>query len=107
MADQQISYDVSDEDKLWGLLAYIFPPFVPLLILLSDDKKNQPFQKYHAVLSLGWFVFMWATTVIIIGFCLSPVYFLISCYFGYKAYLGECFEVPYLTDFLRGQGWLE
>lgn len=108
MAEQPISYDVSDEEKLWGLLSYIaFPPLIPILVLFSEEKKNQPFLKYHAIQSLGWLGVMWATSFIIIGICLSPLYFLISIYFGYKAYLGEWFEIPIITDFLRGQGWLE
>jgi uncharacterized membrane protein len=30
---------------------------------------------------------------------------LVFLYWAYKAYQGETFEIPMLTNFIRGQGW--
>ena len=37
----------SDDDKLWALLAYVFTPLIPIIILLMEDKKNRPRSEEH------------------------------------------------------------
>jgi uncharacterized membrane protein len=98
---------------------------VPLIILLTES-KNRPFQRYHAIQSLGLSVVIF---VVNIGWCilsaliglvtaglgciLAPISFLVfiavvgvSLYYAYKAYQGEMFEIPVLTNFLKQQKWL-
>lgn len=41
------SSEVTSDDKLWALLAYIFSPLVPIILMLMEDKKNRPFIKAH------------------------------------------------------------
>jgi hypothetical protein len=41
MSNQLPSSDVTSEDRLWALLAYILSPIVPIIILLIEDKKNR------------------------------------------------------------------
>ena len=43
---------LTDEDKLWALLSWLFWP-VGLVALFMEDKKSRPFIKYNAVLSLA------------------------------------------------------
>ena len=43
--------DVNDQDKLMAAIAWVIP-FLAIVILLVEDMKNRPFQKYHAVNSL-------------------------------------------------------
>jgi uncharacterized membrane protein len=114
---------VSDNDKLMAALGYVIGVIVPLIILLTDA-KNRPFQRYHAVQSLGISA---ATVVLSIVMCILqiiigmiPVIQVLSCllsfwfilplvvmlYYAYKAYQGEMFVVPVLTDFLKQQKWL-
>jgi len=78
-----------------------------LSILLLDDKKDRSFIRYHAIQSLGGLFLIAATCLFLIGFCLSPIYFVIYAYFGRQAYQGKWIEIPLLTDFMKGQGWLE
>ena len=33
--------EITSDDKLWALLAYIFSPLVPIIILLMEDKKSR------------------------------------------------------------------
>jgi uncharacterized membrane protein len=109
MSEQIVDNEITQDDKLWALLAYVcIPPVIaPLIILLSDDKKERPFLRYHAVQSLAGLFIAGVSCIPLIGCCLSPLYALIYAYFGLKAYDGQWVEIPYLTNFLRGQGWLE
>jgi len=110
--------DVTDNDKLMAALSY--PIFiVAIIILLAEDMKNRPFQKYHAVQALAVNVVLWvvvavlgcilfALTVFIGGLCglVAPLLWLVTLYWAYEAYQGKYFEIPWLTNFLRGQNWL-
>ncbi len=37
------NYEVTSDDKLWALLAYVVTPVVPIILMLMEDKKNRPF----------------------------------------------------------------
>ena len=52
MTDQMAGPEVTSDDKLWALLAYLFSPLVPVIILLMEDKKNRPFLKAHNMQAL-------------------------------------------------------
>lgn len=107
---QTPSPEITSEDRLWAMLAYLFSPLIPLVILLMEDKKNRPFIKAHNVqaLALGIVLLVLAT---IMGFipvinCIFPFIWLgIVIYYAVKAYKGEYFSIPVLTDFVKKQGW--
>ena len=109
MTDDQMSTDVSSDDKLWAALAYLFSPLVPIIIMLMEDKKNRPFIKAHSMQSLVFGVVFWGITSILslglIGLCLVPIGFVIEIYWAYKAYQGETINIPVITDFVKNQGW--
>ncbi|MGC8787917.1 MAG: hypothetical protein ACP5Q1_10875, partial [Anaerolineae bacterium] len=50
--------DVTDTDRLMAALAYatqvIVPVVVPAVMLLAEESKKRPFQKFHAIQSLGF-----------------------------------------------------
>jgi uncharacterized membrane protein len=102
--------EVTSDDKLWSLLAYILSPLVPIIILLWEDKKNRPFIRAHNVQALVLGVILW-----IINGILTPVFFLgcltaiitlvIVIYFGIQAYNGKYVEIPVITNFVKQQGW--
>jgi len=115
--------DVTENDRLMALLAYIFGVIVPIIILVSEGMKNRPFQRYHAIQSLG----LWVATLIysvvacivyfllttitfgILGLCLWIIFLLPLVpviLYGIKAYQGEWVVIPVVTDFVKGQGWV-
>jgi len=116
--------DITDNDKLMALLAYAIPFLVSIVILLTESGKSRPFQRYHAVSSLAlnavlWILFIVLSctvglilTVITAGIgsiCIFPIWFVVwvvSLYYGIKAYQGEYAEIPFVTDFSKGQGWI-
>lgn len=101
--------DITSDDKLWALLAYVFSPLVPVIILLMEDKKNRPFLKVHTMQALvlgvinlvlavvlGWLIF----TV-----CINVGLWVYSIYLGYSAYQGQEVSIPVVTDLVKNQGW--
>ena len=103
--------DITDDDKLWALLSYIFTPLIPILMLLLEDKKTRPFIKYHAVQALvfggvAYLISSILAPVVGIG-CITGIAALgYSIYLGVKAYGGEFVEIPFVTDFCKKQNWI-
>jgi uncharacterized membrane protein len=110
--------DISDNDKLMAALSYPIP-LVAIVILLVEDMKARPFQKYHAVQALGVNIVLWLlifllscilalSTFFIGGLCgFAPILlWLITLYWAYEAYQGKYFEIVWITQFLKGQNWL-
>jgi uncharacterized membrane protein len=110
MTDQFTNPDITSDDKLWAALGY--PIFIiAIIVLLMEEKKKRPFIKFHAVQALAINVVIWAIglilTAVTLGFgslCL-PVLWLLTLFFAYEAYQGKYYEIPVVTNFIKGQGW--
>src|SRR5258706_1810517 len=100
MSDQ-MNTEVTSDDKLWALLAYILSPVVPIIILLMPDKKDRPFLKAHNVQAL----ILGIITVVTSSFCIGIVVWIYAIYCGYQAYQGKMGEIPGITGLVKGQGW--
>jgi uncharacterized membrane protein len=116
--------DLTDNDKLMAALSYFFSPIVPIIILLVETMKARPYQKYHAVQSLGLFVVSIGYTIIacilffacsivtagVLSICLWILFLVPLVPFVYYAIIaytsGQYFEIPVLTKFMMQQGWL-
>lgn len=109
--------EISDNDKLMAALSY--PIFiVAIVILLSETNKARPFQKFHAVQALAvnvacmivFSILCLILSVTVVLACLTPVpaiaWLGYMLYLAYKAYEGEYVEVPWVTEFIRKQGWV-
>jgi len=112
----------SDQDRLLAGLAYVFGGIVSAIVLLTDNLREKPFLRYHAVQALGgWAVIVvyWVavgilslvvTAVLPCVACVLPIIGLLPClallYYAYLAYQGQYCEIPALTDFMKQQGWL-
>ena len=105
--------NITSDDKLWGLLSYIFTPIVPIILLLMEDKKDRPFLKAHYPQALAWgVVYFGISTLLSFTGVLLPVSCIIwlaalvfSIIWGIKAYNGEYVVIPVITDFVKKQGW--
>jgi uncharacterized membrane protein len=103
------SSDTTSDDRLWAALGYpIFP--VAILVLLMEDKKSQPFIRFHAVqaLAVNLIIAVVASvlTVVTLGFfslCMPLIWF-VTFWPAYEAYQGKYLNIPYLTNFLKNQG---
>ncbi|UCC89173.1 MAG: DUF4870 domain-containing protein [Anaerolineales bacterium] len=103
--------DVTDNDKLMAALSYPIP-ILAIVILLSETNKARPFQKFHAVQALAFWVVVSVIGIVLsivtlgIGALCFPVLWLVSLWPAYKSYQGEYMEMPVITDFIRNQGWV-
>lgn len=102
---EEMKMNSTDDDRLWATLAYVFPIIVPIIVLLMEDKKARPYIKFHSVqaLVLGVAGIILAATVI--GSCITLIIFGFRIYWAVKAYNGEEFEIPMVTNFVKEQGW--
>ncbi|MEN6434232.1 MAG: hypothetical protein ABFD14_04435 [Anaerolineaceae bacterium] len=109
MSDQMYTppTDVTDDDKMMALLSYIFPLIVPLIILLSDNRKNRPVQRLHGVQSLTLTVISVIVSITVIGACLSPVIYIWGIVVGVNAYQGKQMDIPFVSNFVKKQGWVQ
>lgn len=106
---EQMSPDVTSDDRLWAALAYVFTPLVPIILLLLEDKKDRPFIKAHNTQALVWGVVLYIVTsvlsLVLVGLCIWVLGIFVNLYWGYKAYQGEMINIPVITDFVKNQGW--
>jgi uncharacterized membrane protein len=108
MEEQVVVSDVSSDDKLWAALSYVFSPIVPIIMLLMEEKKARPYIKYHAVQSLVIGIVLAILVPIIAAFTLGcgAILWFIMFWWAYKAYQGEKFEIPVVTNLIKNQGWV-
>jgi len=102
--------EIDSNDKLWAALSYPIG-IIAVVILLVESMKERPFQKYHAVQALAVNVILVVLSIVlgwtVVLACVPLLLWLVTLYWAYQAYQGEYFEIPGLTTFLKGQGWLE
>ena len=111
MPQAPMSSDVTSDDKLWAALGYPVV-FIAIIMLLMEDKKVRPFIKFHAVQSIAanvvFFIVATVLSVVTLGFggiCV-PLLWLVFFYWAYKAYQGEMFDIPVVTNFIKNQKWV-
>jgi uncharacterized membrane protein len=111
MSEAPMNPDVTSDDKLWAALGYPIV-LVAIIVLFMEDKKARPFIKFHAVQSIAanvvFFVVASILAVVTLGFggICAPLLWLVFLYWAYKSYQGEMFEIPVVTNFIKGQGWV-
>ena len=110
--------DITDNDKLLAALGYPIW-LVAVIMLLMEDKKSRPFIKYHAVQALVFNVVV-GVIVFLLACCLGALTFfigglggtlaialwLVTLWPAWEAYNGKYLVIPYVTDFMKKQGWV-
>ena len=95
--------EITSDDKLWAALAYIFAPWVPIILLFMEDKKNRPFIRAHNAQALVLGVI--ALVLVAAAGC-GAIIWLVMLYWGLaKALQGEYVEIPVITKWVKSQGW--
>jgi uncharacterized membrane protein len=99
--------DITDNDKRMAALSYPIP-IVAIVILVSEAMKVRPFQKFHAVQALAFWVPLMVIILVLSPFTcgLSFLLWFVSLWPAYKAYQGAYMEMPVITDFIRKQNWV-
>jgi uncharacterized membrane protein len=116
----------SDNDRLLAGLSYVsqivIPAVFPVILLVSNETKNSPFMRFHAIQSLGVLVasIVYYLAATVVYALVSAVLPLLACilwllffvpavaglYCGYEAFRGKYLELPWLTQFMRDNHWL-
>ncbi len=100
--------DVTSDDRLWAALSWIpvspLWPVLAIVVMLLEDTKNRPFVRYNAVLSIATGVILIPVSIITLG--LGALLYLVFFYWAYLSYQGQTVEVPFVSAFVRRQGWL-
>ena len=94
--------ELTQDDKLWSLLSYIFAPVIGIIMLLIEDKKDRPFIKYNAWVS----IILGVVAIVLSWACVGILVWIYAIYLGIKSYQGDWVEVPLVTDFVKKQGWV-
>jgi len=105
--------EITENDKILAALSYPIP-IVGVVILVVDEMRKRPFQKYHALQAIAVNILLWAVIGIlravlgllpwILDDVLGPLpllLWLVTLYWGYLAYKGQYLEIPWLTGFLK------
>jgi uncharacterized membrane protein len=103
-----IEHDLTSDDRLWAALSWIpvspLWPIFAIVALLLEDKKDRPFIRYNAIVSIATGVILIPLTIITCG-CAALIY-LVFFYWAYQAYMGQTVSIPVVSDFVRNQGWV-
>lgn len=103
MSEEPMNPEVTSDDKLWALLSYLIP-IVAVIVLFMEDKKNRPFIKFHAVQAIAVTVALTIISTVTLG-C-GSILFLVMIWWGIEAYQGKMVEIPFITNFIKNQGWV-
>jgi uncharacterized membrane protein len=108
MTAQPINTEITQDDKLWAMLAYapLIGFWVALYDLLAEDKKKRLYIKYNAVQAMALYVVLAVSSLIVIGICVSAFIWIYQIILMVKANKGETIVIPALTDFCKKQGWI-
>ena len=103
MSQEPMNSEITSDDKLWAALSYI--PFIwpipAVIVFFMEDKKNRPYIKFNAVQAIAMGIIAWVTSFLCIGILVGLYMF----YLAYLAYQGQETKVPFVTDFIKNQGW--
>jgi uncharacterized membrane protein len=103
------SDEITSDDKLWVLLAYILSPLVPIIILLVEGKKNRPFIRAHNAQALVMGVVEILLSILlswtVVLACLPLVIWFVMIYWGIQGFQGKYVNIPVVTNFVKNQGW--
>lgn len=94
--------DITQDDKLWAMLSYLIP-LLAIVVLFMEDKKSRPYVKFNAVQSIAASVVISIISAVTCGF--GSVLALALFWWAYQAYQGQDIQIPFVTDFIKNQGW--
>ena len=105
---------ITDDDKLWAALMYAIPLVGIGTLLFAKGKLESQYIHFHAIQVTALAVPVVAS-LFLVGVCtlsigilfLGPASFLLNLFLAYKAYQGEVFELPVITDQLASRGYLD
>ncbi len=102
MSQAPVSSDITQDDKLWAMLSYLIP-VIAVVVLFMEDKKSRPYVKFSAVQSIVVTVLI--SIIATVTFGCGAILVFAQLYWAYQAYQGQDIKIPFVSDFIRNQGW--
>jgi uncharacterized membrane protein len=103
MDEPQPAEPLTSDDRLWAALSWLpispLYPIVAILVLLLEEKKDRPFIRYNAILSLATGAILIPISIFTLG--LGALGYLVFFWWAYQAYQGEKVQVPFVTDLIE------
>jgi uncharacterized membrane protein len=98
--------ETTSNDRLWAALSWlpILWPILAVVALLMENTKGRPFVRYHAIVAIATGILTVIITTVTFG--LGGILFLVFFYWAYKAYQGEMVTIPWVSNFVKNQGWV-
>jgi len=108
---------VKEEDKMLSAAAYAIG--IPSLYIILSDKRKEKFTGFHGAQALFlWIgiIIYWVVMKVVLDVIWSIAYlpflnslvrlaglilWLYALYCAYRAYMGDYFTIPYVSDFVR------
>lgn len=97
---------IGDDEKMWGALSQLVPIIGLAVVFALDEQKNKPYVRYHAVNSVMVTILGTVLTIVSCGLG-GTVWALATLFLAWKAYEGNVFEVPFVSQFLLDKGYLD
>jgi uncharacterized membrane protein len=108
MTDQENMPPAARDVKLWAAFCYLLWPFIPILVLMNQEKRQQLVLRFHAVQSLiiGSVLALLVSLIITPTLGCGSVIWLLMIYWALRAYQGTPVTIPVLSSFIRQRGWI-
>jgi len=107
--EPNVETEITQDDRLWATISYIFTPIVPIILLFINAKRTRPFIKAHLAQGLIFGTVAWLLIAILprglIERIVGLICFSLAIIWGMAASRGERVNIPVITDFLRKMNW--
>jgi hypothetical protein len=99
---------ISEKERWWAALSYIFSPCVPAVLFFIFDLDEMPFLKSHIyqALAAGIIFALLLPLLLAATLGIGGLFWLIMPYWALKAYHGENIIIPWISTFVKEQGWV-
>ncbi|HOA21977.1 MAG TPA: hypothetical protein PKL82_05760 [Anaerolineaceae bacterium] len=107
--EPNVETEITQDDRLWATLSYIFSPVVPIVLLFLAKKRTRPFIKAHLAQALVFGTLAWLVIAILqrglIERLVGLAIFVLVIIWGMAASRGERVTIPVITDFVKKMKW--
>jgi uncharacterized membrane protein len=99
--------NITPDDRIWAAVAYLFAPLSPIFIHFMAEKRTRPFIRSHykQAFFLGGVLLLFGIPMLLFTLGFSSIIWFVFPFFAYKAYRGEIFEIPIISEFMKKQNW--
>ena len=106
MAAQSIS-PIPEKERWWAALSYVFSPILPAGLLFIFDLEDYPFLKKHIyqALVMGGVLMLSMPLILAATLCVGGLFWFIMPYWALQAFNGQSITIPWITDWVKQQGW--